>query len=148
MAGSATFAVTAVTPDLSVKELTINWTGDATAGTVPSYSSDDVTVAWGGGTQTLTSLLKGAYGLVAITQPGTPAPTSYSVTMNDAYGVDFLDGKLMSLSTSLSARANIQTNDPVSTALTFALTGNTTPSAIGTIVIKLLYAGTARWRLQ
>lgn len=149
MAGSATFAVTAVTNDLSVKTLTINWTGDATNGGVPAYSSDDINVSWGsgGGTQPLTSLIKGHYGLVARIIPGTTtAPNGGALTLDDTAGFDFLKNAVTALQT--KANINIQNNDPLYSAVSINITGNTTPSATGTIEIKLLWAGTARWVLQ
>ncbi len=150
MAGKAVFYFEFVTLDQSVGLLKINWTGDATDGSVPSYSTDELFAVGDGGYfstsgtgKSLTEFLRGCYGLVARTQPGTsPAPTSYGISMNDSLGLDFLNGVVTGRSTSQSERVNIQTNDPLASGLTFAFsTQNTTPSATGILEVKLLFAG-------
>lgn len=145
-AGSATFSVSNITRDQAVRVLTISWIGDASDGTVPSYSSDNVENGSGnsipgGMGPTLTNAIKGYYILVTETEPGSPAPTSYGATWKNALGLDFLLGKVTSRSTSAPEQVNCQSNMPIPGAMTFLLNSQSTNSAKGTMTIYLLFSG-------
>lgn len=154
MAGSATFSMQNITGDKKARRLTINWTGDASTGQVSAISSDAVTVpahfAMGrtisGATCTLTEALIGFYPLAVKATPLSPSPTIYGSTWLDADALDWLLGKIVSMSATLPSAVNIQSitpGMPIDRALSFTLTqgGSPVASATGKLEIYLIYAG-------
>lgn len=112
-------------PDNRVYQVAINWTADASVGTVP-----------------VTTLNIGAFPamqgmrLVSVEiKPGTPAPTNlYSVTLTDAAGVDLLSGTGVNLSSTIPTATTISNLPaPLFGSLTFTLSGNSVNSATGSV---------------
>jgi hypothetical protein len=148
--GTATFAVANLTPDGVARTVTITWTGDGSTGGVSGWVTDNITVptafcrsgaTFGASGCTLTEAIRGYYLLTVSTKPGTTAPTSYGATWTDALGVDLFNGAVTSRSTSAAQSVNVQTNQPLSGPYTFALSGQSTASGTGTMVLYLLYSG-------
>lgn len=75
----------------SVKVVTVTWTADTVDGTITS--------------QTFPILAYGLQGwrlFSAETDPGSPAPTIYAVTLKDSHGFDTLGGKLATCSATVT----------------------------------------------
>lgn len=106
----------------------IEWTADAADGSVPNTALIEPD---GGGSNI------NAFVVLAVTDPGTPAPTaSYDVTLEDAAGVDIMGGALTDRSATLSEQAMpLISGSPVPRLvkgpLTFKLANNSVNSAQG-----------------
>ena len=71
--------------DESVKTLTLEWTADAAAATVPNYSFTTIDKAF----------VSGWNLFMVVTDPGATAPTdNYDITILDQYSVDVAGGEL------------------------------------------------------
>jgi hypothetical protein len=104
--------------------ITVNWTGDASTGSVP--------------TTTLGGINLDGYAITQIQlSPSTPAPTAgYAVTIKNFQGFDMLEGQASSLSATASASYGTSSAvPPINGALVFALTGNSVASAKGSVLI-------------
>ena len=106
-------------------KLIFAWTADAANGSVPATDTSE----------TYTALLKGAYLFLAITDPGTMAPTdNYDITVTDSYGVDLVAAMLADRDTATSEQIH-PVPRLVDTALTMTLTNNSVNSAVGQLVL-------------
>jgi hypothetical protein len=126
-AGSVSFSTQAINQGNTAYIVTINWTGDASTGSVP--------------TTTITGLAPvQGYQITQIqTVPGTPSPTaSYSITVKDVNGYDMAGGQATSLSATAAASfATTSATPPIVGALSFALTGNSVASAKGKVILYI-----------
>ena len=126
-AGSVSFSTQQINQGGTAYMVTINWTGDASTGSVP--------------TTTITGLNQvQGYVITQIqTVPGTPAPTAgYSITVKDVNGYDMAGGQASSLSATAAASfATTSATPPLVGSLSFALTGNSVASAKGKVVLYI-----------
>lgn len=132
MAGTCTVTLEKVdhsgTDPQGIRLLTFSWVGDASAGTVPATSI----------TANQAKALAGLKAVLAITNPGSTAPTdNYDITITDEDGVDIFGGSLANRDTANSeqARPAIATLGGErlvdGSILTFNLTNNSVASATG-----------------
>lgn len=142
MAGSVTMTLNKISTKLSGKganysgahdifKLLIEWVGDASGGTVPqtAFSASDL------------KFLRGRYCVLAVTDPGSTAPTdNYDITIEDEYGVDVFGGSLTNRDTANSEQAIPQIGTGLASRLcggtwTFKLSGNSVNSATGKLCL-------------
>ncbi len=128
MAESITMTLNEVNP--RVFELKIAWIAASNG----SLTAEDTNLE-------ITGKLKGWSCFLAITDPGSTAPTdNYNVSVKDAYGVDIFGGELDNRDTANSEQA-VPLMDVVygarliNTALTFDVTGNSVDSATGDVYL-------------
>lgn len=120
-------AVTYDSVATNMQAITWTWTGDATNGSVPATACDSID----------------GYVIMAITNPGTPAPTNdYDIALNDADGIDVMGGKLADRDTAGSEQAIPLLADTahygnrwVSGTLTMAITNQSVASAEGALTV-------------
>lgn len=126
-AGTVTSSVQAINQGGTAYIVTINWTGDASTGSVPTTTIGGLGPVQG---MTITQIQ---------TVPGSPSPTAgYSITVKDARGYDMAEGQATTLSATVPASfATTSAVPPVVGALTFALTGNSVASAKGQVVLYI-----------
>lgn len=111
-----------------VTVLTLSWTADASAATVP--------------TTTTTSHLRGHIFMIA-TVPGSPAPTdNYDITLTDADGVDVTGGEGANRDTTAPEQITPKMGGLygpryVPTTLTLTLSGNSVNSATGSVKVYI-----------
>ena len=108
------------------------WTGDGITGAVPLAPAQ------------LQGCCQG-YSIVQVeTVPGSPAPTSgYSVSINDAAGVDALGGAAASLSsTTAQSFAAASSAPPLQGTFSLVITGQTAAGAKGTVFVFMMKPGT------
>lgn len=133
---SSAFAVGSVRQDLReygcFREITMSWTADAAAGTVPATATTWPINGW---------ILK------VTTNPGTTAPTdNYDITLTDRDGFDVMNGLLVDRDTANTeavyptitqgAVTYLAPNGvPVLGKVTMNLTNNSVNSAVGDVVI-------------
>lgn len=132
MAGSVVTTLAKVdtsgTDPSGARVLTFAWTADAADGSVPATAI----------TANMAKVLSGLKAVLAITNPGTTAPTdNYDIVISDPDGVDIFGDALLNRDTSNSeqARPAISTlagERLVNGVLTFTLTNNSVNSATGT----------------
>lgn len=115
--------------DETVRELTFSWTGDASDGTVPA---------------TATTAAVNGYVFMAVTNPGSTAPTdNYDITLTDADGVDIFGAELSNRDTTNSEQAVPKIGSAtygsryVNSVLTLNITGNSVVSATGVVRIYI-----------
>lgn len=132
-----TFAVGTVTQTMArlgesnFYVLTISWTADAAAATVPATAL--ITTGVGS---------RGTSGFIitqVITNPGSVAPTdNYDITLVDADGFDIMGGALVDRDTANTERAvPAVVNAIIPGTVTFTLANNAVNSATGTVMIYL-----------
>lgn len=111
--------------------VTYHWTGDSVNGSVPS-------------TNVQLTCCQGFLPVQVETVPGSPQPTSgYSVAINDAAGVDILNGAAGSLSASAGQSfAAAASAPPIQGTITLVITGQSIASAKGTVYVFLSKPGT------
>jgi len=112
--------------------ITLSWTADAAAATVPNKVIDVSTYD-----------VMGWYLYSAETNPGTTAPTdNYDIVINDADGVDIAGGLLMNRDTSTTELVCVGISAHgypiVRGNLTFVLSNNAVNSATGTCILTFL----------
>jgi len=112
--------------------ITLSWTADASAATVPNKVIDASTYD-----------ILGWYFFSAETNPGDTAPTdNYDIVINDADGADIAGGLLMNRDTGNTEMVNIGTSihgyPIVRGNLTFVLSNNAVNSATGTCILTFL----------
>src|SRR5579859_5490774 len=106
--------------------LTYAWIGDASTGSIPATTAPCLLS---------NSQMQGMRVFQVETVPGSPSPTaSYSVTLKDANGVDYLAGTTSALSATAAANWPV-TAPPILGTLTMAVTGNSVNSAQGQVVV-------------
>lgn len=110
--------------------LTISWTADAAAATVPATAL----ITTGAGRTT-----DGFIITQVITNPGSVAPTdNYDITLVDADGFDIMGGALVDRDTANTERAvPAVVNAILPGTVTFTLANNAVNSATGTVMIYL-----------
>jgi hypothetical protein len=109
--------------------LTLTWTADAAAATVPNTA--------------ITTFTSGGFFLTMVeTNPGATAPTdNYDITILTAAGADLMGGALANRDTSTTEIAfPVTTSPPIDGTITFTLSGNSVNSATGTV--KLYFSRT------
>jgi hypothetical protein len=112
--------------------VTLSWTADASAATVPDTAIDSSTYGF-----------TGWYLYSVETNPGSTAPTAnHDIVINDADGVDIAGGLLMDRHTSTTQLVNIGNavhGYPVVRGnLTVVWTNNAVNSATGTIILTFI----------
>ncbi len=122
--------------------LTVSWTADAAAATVPATAL--ITTGVGG---------RGTSGFIitqVITNPGAVAPTdNYDITLVDADGLDIMGGALVDRDTANTERAvPAVTNAIIPGTVTFTLANNAVNSATGTVMIYLSSDGIQPLRVE
>jgi hypothetical protein len=126
-AGSVSFSTQPINQGNTAYIVTINWTGDASTGSVPTTTINGLGPVQG-------------YQITQIqTVPGTPAPTAgYSITVKDVNGYDMAGGQATTLSATASASfATTSATPPIVGSLSFALTGNSVASAKGKVILYI-----------
>lgn len=126
-AGSVSFSTQQINQGGTAYMVTINWTGDASTGSVPTTTITGLNQVQG---YTITQIQ---------TVPGTPAPTAgYSITVKDVNGYDMAGGQASSLSATAAASfATTSATPPIVGSLSFALTGNSVASAKGKVILYI-----------
>lgn len=106
-------------------KLTLSWTADASAATVPAYTTKDFL----------------GFVTMVTTNPGATAPTdNYDITITDSDGVDIMGGELANRDTTNTEQATplvgaTYRDRHVIGKLTLNISGNAVNSATGTVVI-------------
>lgn len=117
-------------------------TGDSADGSIPDTSTDDKT--YGNDNVTLTSFIEGWFLDKVQCNPGTTAPDAADVDINDADGIDLLDGNGDSLIHATSSLATVPATDsqnklqPVTGAVTLSVSNQATASATYVITATFL----------
>ena len=128
--GAVTFTIDQIEPANQPRRviITLSWTADAIAATVPSTTIQG-------------ALIKGFYLYSAETNPGNAvAPTdNYDIVINDADGLDIAGSLLLNRDTANTEIINIGTSGHgypiVRGDLTFVLSNNAVNSATGTCIL-------------
>lgn len=120
--------VTRTTPDTKndghLRIVTLSWTADASAATVPATTISNVD----------------GYVYTVITNPGSTAPTdNYDITLTDSDGVDVMGGATLNRDTANSEQVFSLDGFLRYTKgnLTFTLSNNSVNSATGTVIIHI-----------
>lgn len=116
----------------NVYVLTFYWTGDASNGSVPVTSAK------------IGNCCQGYLITQVETVPGSPAPTGgYSIAINDAAGVDALNGAAASLSGSTAQSfAASSASPPIQGTFSLVITGQSVAGAKGSVFVYLAKPGT------
>jgi hypothetical protein len=130
-AGSCTQAGETVGTNSGMKTITFTCTADASNGSFPAtnLSTDN------------TTFISGYYLIMAVTKPGSPAPTNlWGATVTSANGTDVMGGNMASQSSSLNKQQVPQIGTvygprPINSALTLNITGNSVNSAVITVLL-------------
>jgi len=122
-AGAAGTVVQTVTDDGDIRIVTMTWTGDASAGTLPSTAFSSTTM----------NSVRGWYLTQAITDPGATTPTDdYDIVLNDSSGLDLMSGNLADRDEANTEVAFPDTiTRPIDTTLTFVVSNTTKASGLG-----------------
>ena len=114
--------------------LTLSWTADAAAATVPDTSTTD----------DITNQIKGLFLYMVVTNPGAVAPTdNYDITIEDTDGIDIMGGALQNRDQTNTEQAMpfvgaSYAPRPIGGTLTLKISGNSVNSATGTVKLYLI----------
>lgn len=136
-AGSVAQTLQVLGPSRDKAVLTFTWTGDSSTGSVPTTVTNDAITA---------ELQRGWYAYLIVTKPSSPYPTdNYDIFLYDTDGWDIAGGMINNRSTTSTQQVTPKLDTVntlygarlITTALSIAVSNNTTASSSGIVRVFL-----------